>query len=228
MKPTAGRRAGTLNNGDHMSQPEFHRRYLGYPDSTKIELIGGIVYMSSPMKRRHGTSSPELSLVLTLYKGSTPGVETANDMTAILDDEAEPQPDHMLRILTEYGGQSRYNEDDFLVGAPEFVAEVADSSRSIDMNRKRLDYLGAGVQEYLVWCLEEAELHWFHFPSKRKLKADREGLWKSRVFPGLWIDGPALLARDTARLVAAVQRGLASAEHAPFVKQLAARRGRVK
>jgi hypothetical protein len=63
-------------------------------------------------------------------------------MTAILGEESEPQPDQMLRLLTECGGQSRYNEDEFLVGAPEFISEVSHSSRSIDMNRKRLDYLG--------------------------------------------------------------------------------------
>lgn len=229
MKPPVRPRAAetlSLYNGDHMKQPEFHRRYLAYPDDRKFELIGGVVYMASPLKRPHGTSHPELSLVLALYKGSTPGVEVADNMTTILGEESEPQPDLMLRLLTEYGGQSHYNEDDFLVGAPEFIAEVAHSSRSIDMNRKRLDYLEAGVQEYLVWCLEEDELHWFHFPSKRKLKPDREGLWKSRVFPGLWLDGPALLARDTARLVAGLQKGLASSEHAAFVGKLQGRAGR--
>ena len=70
------------------------------------------------------------------------------------------------------------------------------------MNRKRLDYLETGVQEYLVLCVEEQELFWFHFPSRQKLKPDRKGIWKSRIFPGLWLDGPALLARDSARLIA--------------------------
>jgi hypothetical protein len=69
-------------------------------------------------------------------------------------------------------------------------------------------------------------LFWFHFPSRRKLKADRQGVWKSRVFPGLWLDGPALLARDSARLIATAQRGTASPEHPDFVRHLrAAHRG---
>jgi hypothetical protein len=215
-----------LHNGDQLSQAEFHRRYEAYAEDVKFELIGGTVFMASPLKRRHGTSTPELSFVLTLYKASTPGVEVADNMTAILGEEGEPQPDLMLRLLTECGGQSKYNEEDYLVGAPELIAEVAHSSRSIDMNRKRQDYLAAGVQEYLVLCLEEQELHWFHFPSRRKLKPDRNGLWKPRVFPGLWIDGPALLARDTARLMVAVQQGLATPEHAAFVRQLDQKRSR--
>jgi hypothetical protein len=210
-----------------MTQAEFHRRYETYPEDVKFELIGGVVYMAASPKREHGTYHPQVSLVLTLYQAGTLGVEVANNMTTILGEESEPQPDLMLRLLTEYGGQSCYNKDNYLVDAPELVAEVAHSTRSIDMNRKRLDYLRAGVQEYLVLCVEEQELHWFHFPSRRKLRPDKQGLWKSRVFPGLWLDGPALIARDPARLIAAVQRGLASPEHAAFVQRLrAASRGR--
>jgi Uma2 family endonuclease len=214
-----------LHNGDHLTQPEFHRRYEACPEGVKFELIGGSVYMASPLKRPHGTYHPELSLVLTVYKSGTPGVEVADNMTAILGEESEPQPGLLLRLLKECGGQSEYNEDDYLVGAPELVAEVAHSTRAIDLGRKRLDYLAAGVQEYLVLCVEEQELHWFHFPSRRKLKADRAGVWKSRVFPGLWLDGPALLARDSARLLATAQRGLATPEHAAFVRRLEERLG---
>ncbi|HKI37892.1 MAG TPA: Uma2 family endonuclease, partial [Gemmataceae bacterium] len=98
--------------------------------------------------------------------------------------------------------------------------------RAIDMNRKRTDYLKAGVQEYVVLCVEEQELYWFHFPSRRRLKPDKQGVWKSLVFPGLWLDGPALIARDTARLIATAQQGTATPEHAAFVEQLLAARDR--
>ncbi len=32
-----------LENGDRLTQPEFHRRYEAYPEDVKIELVGGIV-----------------------------------------------------------------------------------------------------------------------------------------------------------------------------------------
>jgi hypothetical protein len=157
-----------LCNGDHLTQEEFHRRYSAYHEDVKFELIGGIVYTASPLKRRHGTSQPLLSYIFVHYSGATPGTEVADNMTTILGEKSEPQPDLILRLLTECGGQSSYNEEEYLVGPPELVAEVAHSSRAIDMNRKRKDYLAAGVQEYLVLlCVEEQELHWFHFPSKR-------------------------------------------------------------
>ncbi len=215
-----------LYNGDHMNQPEFHRRYETYPEDVTYELIGGIVYMASPLKRQHGTYDPKLTFVLSIYEAATPGLELATNMTTILGEESEPQPDAMLRILTEHGGQSRYHEHDYLVGAPDLVVEIAHSTRAIDMNRKRTDYLQAGVQEYVVLCVEERELHWFHFPSRRKLKPDRHGIWKSHVFPGLWLNGPALIARNSAGLTATAQQGIATPEHAAFLEHLQAARDR--
>ena len=92
------------------------------------------------------------------------------------------------------------------------------------MHQKRQDYEQAGVIEYLVLCVEERELHWFHFPTGRSIKPDREGVARSRVFPGLWLDPAGLLARSAARWREVVRLGLASPEHARFVKRLEAAR----
>jgi Uma2 family endonuclease len=217
-----------LENGDCMTQAEFHRRYEACPEDVKAELIGGIVYMASPLRRAHATHHPELSGALWLYKGATPGVEILDNATTILGGISEPQPDLALRILPEFGGRSGHNEDDYVEGAPELLAEIAHSTVAIDMHQKKDDYQRAGVLEYVVLCIEERELHWFDFRSGSPLKPTRQGLFRSRVFPGLWIDGPALLARDSPRIVAAVQQGLAHRSHAAFVKRLqaAARRKR--
>jgi len=45
-------------------------------------------------------------------------------------------------------------------------------------------------------------------------------MYRSRVFPGLWIDGPALLSRKRKPLLAALRQGLASPEHAEFLRHL--------
>jgi Uma2 family endonuclease len=214
-----------LRDGDRLSQAEFHRLYEAYPDpKAKFELIGGIVHMASPLLRPHGVNHPELGGVFWFYKANTPGLEVADNMTAILNDENEPQPDLMLRILTEHGGQSHYDEREYLHGAPELIAEVSHSSRRLDLGPKRREYRRAGVLEYLVLSIEERRLYWFHFPSRRQLRPDRNGVWRSRVYPGLWIDEPALLARDSARLIATLQQGLATPEHAAFVERLRAAR----
>lgn len=210
-----------LENGDRMKQPEFHRRYLAYPDGVKIELIGGTVYMASPLRYPHGSYSQLLSGVFFLYAAATPGVEGADNATVILGEESEPQPDNALRLLPEYGGQSQVDEDEYLRGAPELLAEIAYSSRAVDLNQKREDYERAGVQEYLVLSIEERQLYWFHF-AKAKMIRPRQGISHSLVFPGLWIDNAALVARESARVIEVAQQGLASRAHAAFVKRLQA------
>jgi Uma2 family endonuclease len=210
-----------LRPGERLTQAEFHRRYQAYPEDVKAELIGGIVYTASPLGRPHGQFHPELSGVFWLYKGMTPGVEVLDNTTTILGEAGEPQLDLELRILREHGGQSRESEDNYVEGAPELVAEIADSSRSLDLGGKRNDYEQAGVAEYLVLSVDPLGLYWFDFRAQRDIVPNRRGIAKSRVFPGLWLDVPALLALDSARLVAAVQRGLSSREHTAFVKRLA-------
>lgn len=213
--------------GQRLKQREFHRRYEAYPEDVKFELIGGVVHMAAALRRAHGGYHPELTGVLWMYKSATPGIEVLDNATTILGEESEPQPDLELRILFDYGGQSRETEDDYVEGPPELVIEVAHSSRDIDLNEKRDDYERAGVLEYLVLCVAEQELHWFHFSTGQELRPNRKGIWRSRVFPGLWIDGRALLERHSARLIEVVQQGLASREHERFVKRLqAARRKR--
>ena len=59
---------------------------------------------------------------------------------------------------------------------------------------------------------------WRQRRNVRGLKAGRDGVWKSRIFPGLWLDGPALLARDSAKLMATAQQGLARTERTGEVR----------
>jgi Uma2 family endonuclease len=216
-----------LHNGDRLKQPEFHRRYEAYPGPEKFELIGGTVYMASPTRYAHGRYHKALGGVFDRYELATPGVEAALEISDILGEGSEPQPDLSLRIIAECGGRSRINDDGYLEGPPELLAEIAYSSVSIDLNQKREDYQRAGVQEYLVVCIEEQELRWFDFAAGEEVGANRQGVFRSRVFPGLWIHGAALLALDSNPLLEILQEGLASRAHAPFVRRLerARRRG---
>jgi len=205
-----------LYNGDRMTQPEFHRRYQAYPEDVKFELVEGIVYMASPLRRAHGKYHAQLTMLFGLYELRTPGVEVLDNVTTILGEESEPQPDLSLRILSEYGGRSRETERDYVQGPPELIAEVAPSTRSIDMHQKRRDYQRAGVREYLVLCVEERQLHWFRFKPNGKLVPDERDVFRSQAFPGLWIDSGAVLACDRARAVRTLRKGLASPEHTAF------------
>jgi hypothetical protein len=211
-----------LVNGDRLTQPEFHKRYAACPEDEKFELIGGIVYMASPFRVAHAHYDEEVSFALGLYRRATPGVQLLPNATTILGEASEPQPDLALRIRAEFGGRSRVNAEGYVEGPPELLVEIAYSSRAIDLHHKRDDYQQAGVREYLVLCVEEQQLHWFGLQTQRPLRADAEGIYRSRVFPGLWIDGTALLACDSARIAAVMQLGLAHRTHAAFVKRLQA------
>jgi Uma2 family endonuclease len=205
-----------------MTQQEFHAAYQRMPDDVKAELIGGIVYVASPLRIPHGTHHPILSSVLVAYQAHTPGVEVADNTTVILGDESEPQPDLYLRTLPEFGGQSRTTDDDYVRGAPELVAEIAHSSRALDLHAKHRDYTRHGVLEYLVLTLDDRRLRWFDLPNDRELPPDPDGVCRLRTFPGLWVHADALLARDYGRLMTTLQQGLATPEHAAFVEKLAA------
>ncbi|MGE0707428.1 MAG: Uma2 family endonuclease [Planctomycetota bacterium] len=121
------------------------------------------------------------------------------------------------------GGQTR-DEDGYVAGAPELVAEVAASSVSYDLHDKLGAYRRNGVREYLVWRVLDRALDWFVLRDERyePLAPVGDGTLRSAVFPGLWLDPRALLAGDLAAVLARLQAGLASPEHGAFRARLAA------
>lgn len=220
------KRVRSLFNGDRMQQPEFHRRYEACPEDEKWELVGGVVYIASPLKLKHSDYDGEIGYLMEAYRRATPGTHVTHNASAILGEESEPQPDLAMRVLPEYGGQSRTTDDDYLQGAPELVVEIAHSRRALAMHAKRADYQRHGVIEYLVLLVQEREVRWFYFPDD-EVRPNREGISRSRVFPGFWIDIEALLRRDSRRLLEVLDQGLASRPHASFVNRLEAARRRL-
>jgi hypothetical protein len=49
---------------------------------------------------------------------------------------------------------------------------------------------------------------------------DSDGILRSTIFPGLWLEPAALLRGDVYEVLALVQQGLSSREHVDFVAQL--------
>lgn len=204
-----------------MSREEFHRLYEQAPPDFKAELIGGVVHVPSPLRIRHAKNHPPLAAVLFQYESRTPGVECGDNATIFLGEDGEPQPDLYLRILPEYGGQSRTTADDYVDGPPEFIAEIAHSSRAIDLFDKKDDYARYGVREYLVLCVQEGEVRWFDLSRDQEKRAPDDGIIRLETFPGLWIHSEALLSRNGQQLIATLEQGLSMREHADFVAQLA-------
>ncbi len=218
--------APPLADGQRMDRATFHARYEATPEHVRAQLIEGVVYMSCP--QTHGHDRPNFLALMWVghYEHSTPGVMAHGDATWLMDDQAEPEPDAVLRILPERGGQSRV-EGKYLAGAPELVIEVSYSTKATDLGPKRRDYERADVIEYVVVTVDPDEVIWHEAGAGglARVAPGPDGLYRSRTFPGLWLDPAALLNRDLDGLLAALDLGLATPEHAAFVARLAAGAG---
>ena len=219
-----------LEPGDRLTRDEFERRYEAMPELKKAELIEGVVYMPSPVTQQdHGGPHFDVIGWLAVYRAGTLGVEGGDNSTLRLDLDNEPQPDAFLRILPEYGGQS-HNSGKYVAGAPELIAEVAASSASYDLHDKLRAYRRNGVREYVVWRVWDGEIDWFVLREEvyERLAPTAEGVYRSEVFPGFFLDAAALVAGNLAQAIQVVQQGLGSPEHAQFVAGLQQARNQIQ
>ena len=84
-------------------------------------------------------------------------------------------------------------------------------------------YRVAGGREYLTVLLEAQEVVWRQLSRGRyrEIAPDDDGLLRSRVFAGLWLD-PTALWSPKRSIQTALKQGVRSPEHAAFEKRLAA------
>jgi Uma2 family endonuclease len=205
-----------LEPGDRLSRAEFERRYEGMRHLKKAELIEGIVYMPSPLRARtHGQPHNHLGTWLGYYASETPSVGCFDNSTVRLDLDNEPQPDLVLIKLPEHGGQARISEDDYIEGAPELAVEIVGSSRAYDLHQKKGAYRRNGVREYLAWVTGEKRVVWWELREEeyQEIAPGADGLLRSQIFPGLWLDTAALLRGDMKAVLAALRLGMKSPEH---------------
>jgi Uma2 family endonuclease len=213
-----------LNSGDRLSRAEFERRYSAQPEIKKAELIEGVVYVSSPVRtQQHGVPHSHIILWLGTYCAATPGLHLTDNSTLRLDVDNEPQPDVAVWIDEKLGGQAQIADDDYLTGAPELIVEVAASSAAYDLHEKRNVYRRNGVREYLVLLPYEQLIIWYtwHEGEYVPLTSDEIGILRSQIFPGLYLQPSLFWSSDLAGLLALLQQGISSPEHAAFVAQLA-------
>ena len=90
--------------------------------------------------------------------------------------------------------------------------EVAASSRSYDLGPKLALYQRAEVPEYVAALVEEARIEWrvLEKGSYRLMPTDADGIFRSKAFPGLWLDSVAFWRKDGARLLDVLEQGLQS------------------
>src|SRR4029077_6713651 len=129
--------------GDRLTRDEFMRRWELHPEIKNAELIGGVVYMASPVSPEHSYGDSDVGIWLGIYRIATPGTESGHNATSFLIGDS-PQPDNLLRISKDCGGGS-WTEGNHLSGVPELVAEICRSSASYDLHAKLDLYEAAGI-----------------------------------------------------------------------------------
>jgi Uma2 family endonuclease len=212
-----------LLNGDHLSVPEFERRSEAMADDGNAELIEGMVIMSPAISDDHGKANSLPDRLLGHYAASTPGLAVGVNTSIRLDGRNEYQPDVILRIASGKMARTKTGSTGVLEGRPELVVEISLSSAAYDLHEKKAVYQRNQISEYFVWEVMDSRIHWFALEEGEyvRLVGKFDGVICSRVFPGLWLDIPALLAGNDRKAFRVVTRGLKSAEHRAFVKKLA-------
>lgn len=212
-----------LESGDRLTRPEFERRYAAASHIRKAELIEGIVYVASPLRHeQHGKPHSRVMTWLGVYQAMTSGVDLSDAPTVRLDLDNEPQPDAVLFIQSEVGGQTRISSDGYIEGSPELIVEIAASSAAIDTGSKKQVYRRNGVLEYVIWQSYENRIEWFRLQdgAYELIVPNQDGIIRSQVFSGLWLAVEALLSNQMAQVLEVLQLGLHSPEHGVFVEQL--------
>lgn len=205
--------------GDRLGLDDFLGRWERMPGVKFAELIDGVVYMPSPLSYEHGRRDLLMQLLLGTYAAATVICEAVSNATWLMSESA-PQPDVALRLLPEYGGRSTVSGK-LAHGAPELVVEVCLSSRSFDLGPKLALYQRAGITEYAAVLLEEQRVEWriLETGSFTFLKPENS-IFRSQVFPGLWLHEPAFWAADSKHMLDVLQEGLASDDCRAFLERL--------
>ena len=212
-----------LKAGMRLEAPEFHLRYSRMPDLHKAELIEGIVHMPSPTNLKHNLGHASLTQWIAHYATYTPDTFAGANGSVLLNLDNEVQPDAVMCYWP--GGPAAIladSEDDILRKAPQLAIEVSVSSRVRDRVKKFRVYQAAGIQEYIIWSVKEKTVEWFRLVDGEYLAfaPDPNGILKSIVFPGLWLDVHALVAGNMMQVITILNQGIAGKEHREFVKKL--------
>lgn len=213
-----------LENGDSLTSQEFRRRWEAMPELKYAELIEGLVFMAAAVRhRQHGRPYRMLIAWLDRYITKTPGLDGGGNATIGLDDLNDPQPDGYCFLPSGVGGRAIITPDGYIKGPPELLIEISASTASLDLNLKFEAYQRNGVREYLVWRVLEKAIDWFVLEGGQYARLTvEENVYKSRIFPGLWLNAEALLRRDAKALYATLDLGMATAEYQSFADKVKA------
>ncbi len=195
QSPTVAAAASASN--PQMSYAEF---LTWAEEDTHAEWVNGEVTVQMPPKELHQILSAFLEQVLGLYIAllNLGRLYTAPFEVKLWADGPAREPD-LLFLAREHLAQLTPER---IVGAPDLIVEIiSPESTHRDRVDKLDEYETAGVPEY--WIIDNRREHpraWFYQLDEQKryrqIPFDAEGIYRSRVLPGLWMRGEWLWAEQ--------------------------------
>jgi len=103
------------------------------------------------------------------------------------------------------------------------AVEICVTSAGLDLGPKLALYQRAEVREYITVEAFGQRLIWRVLENGSYVAQTllTDGVLRSQVFPGLWLDVAAFWANDRAKMLAVLNAGLSSEDHRRFVERLA-------
>ena len=216
-----------LVEGQRLDQPTFHSLYEAMPPPIRAELIDGVVYMPSPVSTEHGVAHVPVIVWLDYYAEKTRGVQVMDNATTILGWKSETQPDGLLRILPAFGGRTS-DEGGYVHGGRNWWSRLRRQPGTSISDPNCKSTSGLGFSSTL--CSRSIPMRSIGSVKSKassfEFSIAPDGLYRSRAFPGLWLDPQALLTGDRQRLRDVVDQGCVTQEHAAFKTRLATAEGK--
>ena len=180
--------------------------------------------MPSPVRQKyHGRQHSHLIGWLFIYEAGTPGVEIGDNRPfSSIWTMPHSRTDSSSSNLT-MGVRSKSTRTDMLRAVPTLslrspraapVTIYTTSSMPIDAT--------VFANTSFIVCGNKGLTGRAQGRAIRIAARSIDGLFRSTIFPGLWLDPAALVRGDAATVMAVVQQGVSSLEHAEFAARLQA------
>ena len=159
-------------------------------EDTWAEWVGGEVVMVSPASMRHQQLVDFLVQVIGPYVDThEQGVLLSAPFQMHLPEQERGREPDLLVVSREH--QDRLKAT-FLDGPADLVVEIiSPESRLRDRGEKYAEYEMAGVREYWLIDPDEERADFFVLGDDgryERLRPDEEGIYRSTVLDGLWVD----------------------------------------
>lgn len=119
----------------------------------RTELLGGDVFLMSPMHRRHGRAVTGLLIAIdAALRSAASSAKVLSGVSVAIPPHSVPEPD--LVVTCEPDGDGLVPLASVLL-----IAEVADGTLASDLSFKHALYAAAGVPEYWVVDVRNAVIH---------------------------------------------------------------------